>query len=103
MRNETILADDAREFVEFLNETAFFPQPNTQSYMKRYARWTAAVDQKLVRTDTPEHFVSDLKFHGYLKVEGNEYTLGGLQGLFIDTEYLIELKQKKLSVNDTEA
>ena len=95
MRNETIVANSPKEFVDILNETAFFPQPDSQSYMKRYARWTAAIDHKLVSTSNPVDFVEDLKHHGYLTVVGNEYTLGGLQGIFIDTEYLIELKQKK--------
>ena len=96
MRKETIVADSDQEFVNILNETAFFPQPDTAKYMKRYARWAAVVDHKIISTASVENFVKDLKYHGYLNVCGNEYTLGDLQGIFMDTEYYLKIKKEEL-------
>ncbi|MCF0235619.1 MAG: hypothetical protein HUK09_02710 [Bacteroidaceae bacterium] len=62
-----ITAATAAEFVKELHAGSFFDNEGTdEAYMVRFAARHQVSTGRLVRTDTPEHFVEDLKGTGYI-------------------------------------
>ena len=72
-----ILADGGRiaasgpsEFVRLLREGSWFDSECTDGeYMVNFSGRYRELHGVTVRTDTPEHFMDDLKKYGYIKVE----------------------------------
>lgn len=72
-----ILADGGRiaasgpsEFVRLLREGSWFDSECTdEEYMVNFSGRYRELHGVTVRTDTPEHFMDDLKKYGYIKAE----------------------------------
>jgi hypothetical protein len=63
-----IIATSPADFVTKLRQSSFFENNKLDElYMREFAEryWTQTGNS--VRTDTPEHFVKDLKNFGYIK------------------------------------
>ena len=79
MRTERIKAENDRDFVAKLRNTAYVPHDNIYGYMRNFAKWTLAIDRKKVAWFSVTEFVDDLRRHGYLIVENGVYQLGTLE------------------------
>ena len=63
-----IAASDPSEFVRFLREGSWFDSECTdEEYMVNFSGRYRELHGVTVRTDTPEHFMEDLKKYGYIK------------------------------------
>lgn len=65
-----IAASDPSEFVRLLREGSWFDSGCTdEEYMKNFSERYCTVHGVKVASDTPEHFLADLKRHGYIERE----------------------------------
>ena len=63
-----IAASDPSEFVRTLREGSWFDSECTDGeYMVNFSGRYRELHGVTVRTDTPEHFMDDLKKYGYIK------------------------------------
>ena len=64
------VASSPEEFVRLLREGSWFDSDCTdEQYMLNFARRYKEMHGVEVATDTPEHFMDDLRQHGYLKIQ----------------------------------
>ena len=80
MRIEEFVANNALDFVTQLRNTAWEPQSDEPqsdifTYMQNYRRWSRIIDGADISVDSPDAFVSDLCRHGYLHIDGVQYSL----------------------------
>ena len=63
-----IAASDPSEFVRLLREGSWFDSEcSDEEYMVNFSGRYHELHGVRVRTDTPEHFMDDLKKYGYIK------------------------------------
>jgi len=75
LKIEKITAQSDREWVEKLNRTAKMPADSPKAYMRRFVTMLALYTDAKVRSDSPEHFVEDLKSAGLVWTIGDVYYL----------------------------
>ena len=67
-RKKSVSARTDRDFVTWMRKQDFVNFADNDSFMQAYAHRKATFENLILRTDSEEHFVEDLKHHGLLEV-----------------------------------